>query len=115
MAFSMAARALAESAAAWSSQQAEGAPEHDIDEVTYGDIVYAHFAFGCASILGAMAVYCVYLGLPKGKLDPARYALKRGRNDILRLDPLLPHLFPHLHALASQSDYPHDHYMGPTV
>jgi len=115
MAFSMAARALAGSAAAWSAQQAEGAPEHDIDEANYGDIVYVHFAFGCASILGAMAVYCVYLGLPKGKLDPARYALKRGRNDILRLGPLLPHLFLYSHTLAPQPDYPHDHHMGPAV
>ena len=59
----------------WAEQT--DAPEHEIDEANYGDIVYVHFAFGCASILGAMAVYCVYLGLPKGKLDPARCALKR--------------------------------------
>ncbi len=75
MAFSIAARSLVGAAQAWT---AEGdAPTRDIDEANYGDIVYVHFAFGCASILGAMAVYCVYLGLPKGKLDPARCALKR--------------------------------------
>ncbi len=82
MAFSLAARSLLGAAEAWQEQQAD-APERPDDALSYHDIVYVHFAFGCASILGAMAVYCVYLGLPKGKLDPARCALKRDRNDVL--------------------------------
>jgi hypothetical protein len=87
MAFSLGARALLNLAYSLPESEHAEANEHvdGTSTAQYENVVYIHLIFGCASIVGAMAVYCVYLGLPKGKLDPARCALKRPRNFVLLL------------------------------